>query len=99
MKKWFISDTHFSRKTIIKDFNRPYETVEKMNERLIENWNNSVGFEDHVFFLGDFGQGNVDHLRSICSQLKGRKTCIRGEMDRKASDMMRIGFLSVLESA
>ena len=99
MKKWFISDTHFSRKTIIKDADRPYETVEKMNKCLIENWNDCIGADDQVFFLGDFGQGDVDHLRSICSQLKGHKTCIRGDLDHKASDMMRIGFISVLESA
>lgn len=99
MKRWFISDTHFSRKNILKDADRPYKTIEEMNNSLIENWNNCIRSDDQVFFLGDFGHGDVEHLHSICSQLNGHKTCIRGDQDRKANDMMRIGFVAVLESA
>lgn len=99
MKKWFISDTHFSHKNIIKYAGRPYETIEEMNKSLIENWNQCVAAEDHVFFLGDFGLGDVEHLHSICSQLRGHKICIRGNHDRNASYMMRVGFNLVLESA
>lgn len=40
-----------------------------MDITLIDNWNQSVGKDDQVFFLGDFGLGDVDHLHSICSQL------------------------------
>ena len=99
MKRWFISDTHFSHKNIIKYTGRPYETVEEMNRSLIDNWNQCVDAEDQVFFLGDFGLGDVEHLHSICSQLKGHKICIRGNHDRNASYMMRVGFSLVLESA
>jgi calcineurin-like phosphoesterase family protein len=99
MKKWFISDTHFSHKNIIKYAGRPYASVEEMNKSLIDNWNQYVGADDQVFFLGDFGLGDVEHLRSICSQLTGYKICIRGNHDRNASYMMRVGFNLVLESA
>lgn len=68
MKKWFISDTHFSHFNIIRYTGRPFETVEEMN--LIKNWNDCVDANDQVFFLGDFGLGDVDHLHPICSQLK-----------------------------
>ncbi|KIA77717.1 hypothetical protein DB43_FW00020 [Parachlamydia acanthamoebae] len=68
MKRWFISDTHFSHKNIIKYAGRPYMTVEEMNKSLIDNWNQYVDAEDQVFFLGDFGLGDVEHLHSICSQ-------------------------------
>jgi calcineurin-like phosphoesterase family protein len=70
-----------------------------MNKNLIDNWNQWVNAEDQVFFLGDFGLGDVEHLHSICSQLKGHKICIRGNHDRNASYMMRVGFNLVLESA
>lgn len=99
MQRWFISDTHFSHRNIIKYAGRPYASVEEMNCALIENWNQCVGDEDQVFFLGDFGLGSVDHLHSICSKLKGRKICIRGNHDRNASWMTRVGFSVVLESA
>ena len=99
MKRWFISDTHFSHKNIIKYAGRPYETVEEMNRCLIENCNLRVDAGDQVFFLGDFGLGDVEHLHSICSQLRGDKICIRGNHDRNASYMMRVGFNLVLESA
>ncbi len=99
MNKWFISDTHFSHANIIKYANRPFANREEMDRILIDNWNQSVGIEDQVFFLGDFGLGDVDHLRSICSQLHGSKICIRGNHDRSPSWMNRIGFSIVLESA
>ena len=99
MKKWFIADTHFSHTNIIRYAARPYASVEEMNINLIDNWNRSIGVDDQVFFLGDFGLGDVDHLHSICSQLHGNKICIRGNHDRNASWMTRFGFHVVLESA
>ena len=50
MKRWFISDAHFSHKNIIKYAGRPYTTVEEMNKSLIDNWNQCVDAEDQVFF-------------------------------------------------
>jgi len=99
MKKWFTSDTHFSHTNIIKYTGRPFATVEEMNRTLIDNWNKCVGVDDQVFFLGDFGLGDVEHLRSICSELNGNKICILGNHDRNATWMTKIGFNVVLESA
>lgn len=99
MKKWFISDIHFSHTNIIKYAGRPFANVDEMNQTLIDNWNQCVGVDDQVFFLGDFGLGSVDHLHAICKQLKGSKVCILGNHDKNASWMTRIGFNVVLESA
>ena len=99
MNKWFISDTHFSHANIIKYTGRPFLTADEMDKCLIDNWNQCVGIDDQVFFLGDFGMGDFDHLHSICSQLNGHKVCIRGNHDRNASWMTRIGFEVVLEAA
>jgi calcineurin-like phosphoesterase family protein len=99
MNKWFISDTHFSHTNIIRYAGRPFQNVDEMNQRLIENWNALVEPEDTVFFLGDFGLGKTDFLQRLCSKLQGYKICIRGNHDGTPSKMHTIGFHLVLESA
>ncbi len=99
MNKWFISDTHFSHHNIIRYAGRPFQSVEEMNNRLIENWNSLIDPADTVFFLGDFGLGATDSLSSLCSRLHGNKICIRGNHDGTPAKMHKIGFSLVLESA
>jgi calcineurin-like phosphoesterase family protein len=58
MNTWFTSDTHFGHKNVIALCNRPYESLEEMDESLITNWNNMVKFGDVVYHLGDFAFGD-----------------------------------------
>ncbi len=99
MSKWFISDTHFFHANIIDYTGRPFQSVDEMNEHLIENWNACIESQDTVFFLGDFGLGTTDVLAGICARLQGTKICIRGNHDGTAAKMHKIGFALVLESA
>lgn len=54
---FFTSDTHFFHEGIIKFCNRPFASVEEMNEAMIRNWNEVVHEKGTVFHLGDFAFG------------------------------------------
>ena len=52
--RWFTSDWHFGHRNVIDYCNRPFSSVEEMNDKLVELWNNTIKPEDEVWFLGDF---------------------------------------------
>ena len=54
MTVYFTADTHFSHKNILLYENRPYQSIEEMDNDLIEKWNKTVGKNDTVYHLGDF---------------------------------------------
>lgn len=80
-KVWFTSDLHFWHKNICKYCNRPFETMEEMNQTLINNWNSVVKEDDTVFVLGDMGFCGYDKLEPLMSQLNGKKYLIQGNHD------------------
>lgn len=75
---WFIGDTHFCHRNIIKYCGRPFDSIEKMNETLISNWNKVVKRDDRVFMLGDFALCGKDKIIEIGQKLNGRKILIMG---------------------
>ena len=86
---FFTSDTHWFHTNIIKYCNRPYETVEEMNDALVANWNSVVGPDDHIYHLGDFCFGNVDKWNwclegyPYSDRLNGHIHLILGNHDHK----------------
>lgn len=86
--RWFISDHHFGHTNILKFADaegrllRPgFESVEHMDEVMIERWNSVVKPHDIVHHLGDicFGQ---EHLTKIRPRLNGRIYLVLGNHDR-----------------
>lgn len=80
---WFTSDTHWCHQKIIEFCNRPFSSVEEMNEKLIENWNSVVKPTDTVFHLGDFCFGGSQAWNSILDRLNGNILLIKGNHDEK----------------
>ena len=81
-KVFFTSDTHFGHKNVIQYSDRPWETVEDMNEGLIERWNSRIGKNDTVYHLGDFClTKRVDLIDPWLCRLNGQIRLVRGNHD------------------
>lgn len=81
METFFISDCHFGHKNIIKYCNRPYFSVEEMNEDIINKWNKKVAKNDLIYIIGDLFYFSLENASSILNRLKGKKILIRGNHD------------------
>jgi len=83
MKTFFTADTHFRHKNIITYCERPFHGTDEMDEKMIHEWNARVGYNDHIYHLGDFGFGPVEKMTDILCRLNGKKFLIRGNHDEK----------------
>lgn len=97
-KVFATSDHHFGHSRIIEYANRPYSSVEEMDEDLIKRWNETVSNNDIVFHLGDFAFGSVGKQKSYLDRLHGVKYLILGNHDCSASRMERIGFINPVKN-
>lgn len=79
---FFTSDQHYYHSRIIKYCDRPFSSVEEMNEKLIDNHNSIIKQNDTVYMLGDFAWLNdVDKLTELFKRLNGIKHFILGNHD------------------
>ncbi len=86
MNIFITSDSHFSHRGIVQFLRadgvtkeRPWDTIEEMDEALVKNWNSVVRPTDKVIHLGD-----VVINRSalpIMDRLNGEKTLVLGNHD------------------
>lgn len=86
MSIFFTADNHFCHKNIIKYENRPFNSIEEMNEVMINKWNAKVKKNDDVYILGDFIFSDGSTANTIISNLNGRKYLIRGNHDSFLKD-------------
>lgn len=87
-KIFFTSDFHFGHYNIIKYENRPFQTLDEMNNTLIFNHNNMVKKDDICYNLGDFyfrsgREADKKHYEYYLNQLKGRHVIICGNHERR----------------
>jgi Predicted phosphoesterase or phosphohydrolase len=83
-KIFLTSDLHYGHENIIRYCDRPFETIQEMNDKLIENWNKTVCEGDLVFILGDFCFGSHSQWNRLLDELKGKKYLIQGNHDHSA---------------
>ena len=82
-KIFFTSDLHFGHENVIRFDNRPFNTVEEMDEEMIKRWNAKVGKGDIVYVLGDFiWKAVTNEAVSIIRRLNGQIILIKGNHDR-----------------
>lgn len=91
---WFTADTHFGHRNIIRYSQRPFASVDEMDETLIENWNALVGPQDTVWHLGDFSMRT--NPEKWLRRLHGHVHLVLGNHDHPAA-CRRAGFAGVFE--
>jgi calcineurin-like phosphoesterase family protein len=78
-KIFFISDTHYGHTNICRgvsnwrdangeipiDRTRDFQTLEDMNDAIVENINHKVGENDILFHLGDWSFGGFDNIKEF----------------------------------
>lgn len=92
VKTFLIADTHFFHENVIKYCNRPFKSVEEMNQVMIKNWNETVDDNDIIYHLGDFTMAPyakeisykdryINVANKLLDNLNGKKYLIRGNHD------------------
>lgn len=98
---FFYSDPHYAHKKIIQYCNRPWndgknelgelnvtnENVAQMNAELVKRYNEVVGANDVVYFLGDVSFGKKENVKEFVSQLNGKKLLVKGNHDHHKNSL------------
>lgn len=76
MNTWFTSDTHHSHKNIAgpkisnwKDGYRNFNSIQEMNQSIIDGINKYVKEDDTLWHLGDWSFGGKENIRLFRSQI------------------------------
>lgn len=83
--EFFTADLHLNHQNILKYCNRPFSTIESMNEELIYRWNSVVDVEDDVYHIGDFCFGDA---RPFLKRLNGHIFLLSGSHDKNIKDLV-----------
>ena len=92
---WVTSDTHFGHEFIRTCCFRPFDSVEKIDKAMIDNWNNVVQSGDIVVHLGDFSWYDRKPTNYILNKLVGDKYLIMGNHD-KVFKQNKLSFTDVM---
>lgn len=97
-KIFYISDLHLGHKNAIRFDNRPWPTIEAMDEGIIENWNKKVSNEDTVYILGDISwYRDAKKTATLLKRLNGKKILLKGNHDNLRSSEVAACFAEIYD--
>ena len=91
-KVWLISDLHLGHKNIIKYSERPYASVNEMNETLVRNIQSVAGADDIIVFGGDIAFMETEKANSLIARCLGYKILIIGNHDFNKGKLRDLDF-------
>lgn len=95
---WFTSDLHLGHRAAISMCDRPFETIEEMNEILTQNFNSCVKKNDTVYIVGDIAHRTpVNVVNQWIAGLNGKKVLCKGNHDKKYNAELFAGIYDFLE--
>ena len=83
---FFVSDLHFGHESVLRLCDRPFPTVDEMDEYLIKSWNGVVHRHDQVYILGDLIFRSAKPPEYYLERLRGEKHLIIGNHDKSWMD-------------
>ena len=103
MNYWFTADYHLGHANIIKYCDRPFKSLEHMDETIVRKHNERVKKGDIVFHVGDFcfkntsnrGEGIRVKSKEWEVRLNGKIIHVKGNHDRNNSTLTNIERLVI----
>lgn len=97
---YFTSDLHLNHGRIIELANRPFESVEEMNDTIIANINDMVGKDDTLWILGDvcMGMTKTQDAQKLLDTLVCKDVhLVMGNHDprKRRDELLAAGFATV----
>lgn len=80
-KDWITSDLHFCHDREFVWQARGFQSVEEMNEAIVERFNSVISPEDTLYILGDVMLNDNEKGEELLSRMNGKKIFIRGNHD------------------
>ncbi len=95
MNAYFTADTHFGHKNIIRLANRPFSSLEEMDETLFDAWQTTLKPDDILYHLGDVAFGNSHAISQVVDRIKklpGIKYLVPGNHDNDRLNILSEAF-------
>ncbi len=96
-KVWLTGDTHFSHSSIITHCYRPWKNIDKHDNALIKNINESVSNDDILIINGDLtilNHERINAIRKLVERINGKKVLVFGNHDKlRPMKYIDLGFI------